>query len=89
MEIRTINPEIALEGGGKEFYQEIRKSGNQEWRDLGRLAGIECRRNHETHQKHEMKEVMGLQFLFSHPSAFRDFRVFRGSPSLAASSPSW
>ena len=27
------------------------------------------------YEKHEMKEVIGLQFLFSHPSAFRDFRV--------------
>jgi hypothetical protein len=73
------------------------KSGNQEWREHGRQAGIGYRRNHETH---EMKEVIGLQFLFSHPSAFRDFRVLaypavaahpfrRGSTSLASTSPSW
>ena len=47
---------------------------NWKWRELGRRVGIEYRRNHET-QKHEMKEVIGLHFPFSHPSAFRDFRV--------------
>jgi len=36
MEIRTINPEIALEGGGKEFYQEIRKSGMEGSGQAGR-----------------------------------------------------
>ena len=71
-----INPRIALEGGVLRIL-----SGKQEWRKLGRRAGIEYRRNHERHEKHEMKEVIGLHFPFSHPSAFRDFRVFRGSPS--------
>jgi hypothetical protein len=70
-----FNPKIALEGGDKEFIRMQRmrsngqasKSGKQEWRKIGRRVGIEYRRNHETHEKHEMKEVIGLQFLFSHP----------------------
>jgi hypothetical protein len=80
-DILLFNPKIAFEGGVQRIL-----SGKQEWRELGRRAGIEYRRNHE---KHEMKEVIGLHFPFSHPSAFRDFRVFRGSPSLTSSSPSW
>jgi hypothetical protein len=82
--VMGFNTKIALEGSLQRIL-----SGNQEWSELGRRSGIEYRRNHETHEKHEMNEVIGLHFPFSHPSAFRDFRVFRGSPSLASSSPSW
>jgi len=35
--------------------------------------------NHEIHEKHEMNEVIRLHSPFSDTSAFRDFRVFRGS----------
>ncbi|MFZ0616265.1 MAG: hypothetical protein WAN16_07430, partial [Chthoniobacterales bacterium] len=59
-----FTPKIALEGGVLRIL-----SGKQEWRELGRRVGIEYRRNHEAHEKHEMKDVIGLQFLFSHPSA--------------------
>jgi hypothetical protein len=74
----SLNPKIAFEGGVQRIL-----SGKQEWRELGRQAGIEYRRNHKTHEKHEMKEVIGLHFPFSHPSAFREFRVL-SCPAVAA-----
>jgi len=58
------------------------KSGKQEWRELGRRVGIEYRRNHETHEKHEMKEVIGLYFSFSHPRDFVTFAFFVVLPPL-------
>jgi hypothetical protein len=39
----------------------------------------QVRENHEIHEKHEMKKVIRLHSPFSDTSAFRDFRVFRGS----------
>jgi|688.fasta_scaffold30744_2 hypothetical protein len=82
--IMGFNPKIAFEGGVQRIL-----SRKQEWRELGRRAGIEYRRNHETHEKHEMKEVIGLHFPFSHPSAFRDFRDFVMPGRCSASVTAW
>ena len=51
----------------------------------------QVRENHEPHERHEQNEVIRLYLSFSPPSAFRDFRVFRGSfgmQSQPASQPS-